>query len=93
MCVFMKNIEYYDIVEYPVITEKAVNLISSDNRITFVVNKTANKAQIKEAVEKLYSVKVQKINVLKDRKNRKKAMVTLKKGFSAQDLANKLGVI
>jgi len=89
----MKNIEYYDIVEYPVITEKAVNLISSDNRITFVVNKTANKAQIKEAVEKLYSVKVQKINVLKDRKNRKKAMVTLKKGFSAQDLANKLGVI
>ena len=89
----MKNIEYYDIVEYPVITEKAVNLISSDNRITFVVNKTANKAQIKEAVEKLYSVKVQKINVLKDRKNRKKAMVTLKKGFNAQDLANKLGVI
>ncbi len=89
----MKNIEYYDIVEYPVITEKSVNLISSDNRITFVVNKIANKAQIREAVEKLYNVKVQKINVLKDRKNRKKAMVTLKKGFSAQDLANKLGVI
>jgi ribosomal protein L23 len=89
----MKNVEYYDIVEYPVITEKSVNLISSDNRITFVVNKTANKAQIRDAVEKLYNVKVQKINVLKDRKNRKKAMVTLKKGFSAQDLANKLGVI
>jgi len=89
----MKNVEYYDIVEYPVITEKSVNLISSDNRITFVVNKIANKAQIREAVEKLYNVKVQKINVLKDRKNRKKAMVTLKKGFSAQDLANKLGVI
>jgi ribosomal protein L23 len=89
----MKNIEYYDIVEYPVITEKTVNLISTNNRISFIVNKSSNKAQIKEAVEKLYNVKVQKINVLKDRKNRKKAMVTLKKGFNAQDLANKLGVI
>lgn len=89
----MKNIEYYDVIEYPVITEKTVNLISTDNRITFVVNKSSTKEQIKNAVEKMYNVKVKKINVIKDRKNRKKAMVTLKKEYNAQDLANKLGVI
>ena len=89
----MKKIEYYQVLEYPVITEKSVNMISINNRVTFVVNKQATKKEIKEAVEKLYNVKVKTVNVLFDRKNKKKAFVTLKKGFNAQDLANKLGII
>ncbi|MFA5746357.1 MAG: 50S ribosomal protein L23 [archaeon] len=89
----MKTLEYYEVIEYPVITEKTVNMISTTNRVTFVVNKASTKKAIKEAVEKLYAVKVKTVNVLFDRKNRKKAFVTLKKGFSAQDLANKLGII
>ncbi len=88
-----KKIEFYDVVEYPIITEKTVNLISTDNRVSFVVNKNANKQQIKEAIEKIYKVKVKKVNVLFDAKNRKKAMVTLKKEYDAQDLANKLGIL
>jgi large subunit ribosomal protein L23 len=88
-----KQLEYYDIIEYPIITEKTVNLISTNNRVSFVVNKKATKPKIKEAVEKTYNVKVQKVNVLFDTKNRKKAMVTLKKGYDAQDLANKLGIL
>lgn len=88
-----KNLEYYDVVEYPVITEKAVDLISSQNRLTFIVNKKANKRDIKEAVEKLYNVKVKTINTLVDRKNRKKAFVTLNKASNAQDVANKLGIL
>lgn len=89
----MKKIEYYEVLEYPVITEKTVNMISTTNRVTFVVNKASTKKEIKDAVEKLYNVKVKTVNVLFDRKNRKKAFVTLKKGFNAQDLANKLGII
>jgi large subunit ribosomal protein L23 len=88
-----KQLEYYDVLEYPIITEKTVNLISTNNRISFVVNKKATKPDIKQAVEKIYNVKVQKINVLFDTKNRKKAMVTLKKSYDAQDLANKLGIL
>ena len=88
-----KQLEYFDILEYPIITEKTVNLISTDNRISFVVNKKATKPLIKEAVEKIYNVKVKKVNVLLDTRNRKKAMVTLKKGHDAQDLANKLGIL
>lgn len=87
------QLEYYDILEYPIITEKTVNLISTDNRVSFVVNKKATKPLIKDAVEKIYNVKVKKVNVLFDTKNRKKAMVTLKKGYDAQDLANKLGIL
>ncbi|MDD3975747.1 MAG: 50S ribosomal protein L23 [Candidatus ainarchaeum sp.] len=89
----MKIIEYYDVVEYPVITEKAVDLISTANRLTFVVNKKSTKAQIKDAVEKMYNVKVKTINTLLDRKNRKKAFVTLSKENNAQDVANKLGIL
>ncbi|MDD4049420.1 MAG: 50S ribosomal protein L23 [Candidatus ainarchaeum sp.] len=88
-----KTLEYYDIVEYPVITEKAVDLISTQNKLTFIVNKKSNKAEIKAAVEKLYKVKVKTINTLVDRKNRKKAFVTLSKEFNAQDVANKLGIL
>lgn len=39
------TLEYYQVIEYPVITEKTVNLISADNKITFVVNKVAKKAK------------------------------------------------
>ncbi|NCP72413.1 50S ribosomal protein L23 [archaeon] len=88
-----KTLEYYDIVEYPVITEKAVDLISTQNKLTFIVNKKSNKAEIKAAVEKLYKVKVKTINTLVDRKSRKKAFVTLSKEFNAQDVANKLGIL
>ncbi len=88
-----KTLEYYDVVEYPVITEKAVDLISTQNRLTFIVNKKSTKREIKEAVEKLYSVKVKTINTMIDRKNRKKALVTLNKSSNAQDVANKLGIL
>jgi len=88
-----KKIEYYDVIEYPIITEKAVDLISTSNRLTFIVNIKSKKSEIKEAVEKMYDVKVKTVNTLLDRKNRKKAFVTLKKGSSAQDVANKLGVL
>jgi ribosomal protein uL23 len=88
-----KTLEYYDVVQYPVITEKAVDLISSQNRLTFIVDKKANKKQIKEAVEKLYNIKVKTINTLIDRQNRKKAFVTLSKENNAQDVANKLGIL
>lgn len=89
----VKNIEYFNVIEYPVITEKSVDLISKANRLTFIVNKEANRKMIKEAVEKLYSVKVKSVNVLLDRSNRKKAFVTLSKGSNAQDVANKLGIL
>ena len=53
-----------DIIKKPVInTEKARTLLEN-NEYVFIVDKRANKLQIKEAVEKLFNVKVQGVNTL-----------------------------
>jgi large subunit ribosomal protein L23 len=88
-----KELTPNETVLYPLISEKAVNMIESENKIVFIVNKMANKPAIKKAVETLYSVKVSRINVLNDRKGRKSAIIRLNKAFKADDLATKLGVI
>lgn len=47
----MANIQYYDVILKPVITEKSMDLMA-DKKYTFLVHTEATKAQIKEAVEK-----------------------------------------
>jgi large subunit ribosomal protein L23 len=51
-----------DILIKPVITEKAENLSETRNQYTFIVDKTANKIEIKKEVEKLYNVNVVAVN-------------------------------
>ena len=54
---------HYDVIIAPVITEKAT-MGSEHNKVTFKVAKSATKPQIKEAVEKLFDVKVKSVNTL-----------------------------
>jgi large subunit ribosomal protein L23 len=54
---------HYDVILSPVITEKAT-LASDKNQVMFRVARTATKPQIKEAVEKLFDVKVKNVNTL-----------------------------
>jgi large subunit ribosomal protein L23 len=54
---------HYDIILSPVITEKAT-IASEQNKVTFRVAPHATKPQIKEAVEKLFDVKVKNVNTL-----------------------------
>ena len=71
----MKNIDprHYDVIVAPVVTEKAT-LASEHNKVMFKVAAKATKPQIKEAVEKLFDVKVKSVNTLvrkgKPRRNR-----------------------
>ncbi|MGD9844247.1 MAG: 50S ribosomal protein L23 [Variibacter sp.] len=60
-----KSIEprHYDVVLSPVITEKAT-MASERNQVIFRVAKNATKEQVKEAVEKLFDVKVKSVNTL-----------------------------
>ena len=57
---------HYDVIIAPVITEKAT-MASEYNKVTFKVAKNATKPQIKEAVEKLFDVKVKSVNTLNRR--------------------------
>ena len=50
----------YDIIVRPIITEKSMSLMG-ERKYTFVVHKNANKVQIRNAVEKIFDVKVEKV--------------------------------
>jgi large subunit ribosomal protein L23 len=54
---------HYDVIVSPVITEKAT-MATESNKVIFNVHKGASKAQIKAAVEKLFDVKVERVNTL-----------------------------
>jgi large subunit ribosomal protein L23 len=55
--------KHYDVIVAPVITEKATTA-SEHNKVVFKVASKASKPQIKEAVEKLFDVKVKSVNTL-----------------------------
>jgi large subunit ribosomal protein L23 len=77
----------------PIITEKTVELKNRENKYTFEVDEQANKLQIAQAAEKLFGVKVIKVNtaIISGKRRRvrmsigrtsdwKKAIITLQKG-------------
>ncbi|MEM5829954.1 MAG: 50S ribosomal protein L23 [Candidatus Aenigmatarchaeota archaeon] len=85
--------DYQKIILYPYQTEKAIRLAQKENKLVFVVDRRANKLQIKEAIEKWLNVKVEKVNTLITKKGLKKAYVKLKKEYNANEILAKLGVI
>jgi len=81
------------VIQHPLITEKSVGLIEKENKLVFVVDKSATKNDVKKAVEELYGVKVATVNTLLSMKGKKKAYVKLKPEFKASDIATKLKVL
>ena len=91
-----------DIILKPVLTEKGYDGIA-DKKYTFIVKKSANKIEIRNAVEKLYGVKVAAVNTLNCKgkfkrmgrnegytPDRKKAIVTLKEDSKPIEFFNSL---
>lgn len=83
----------YGIILGIVMTEKTHRLMETENKLTFIVRRDANKTMIKRAVEELFGVKVEKVNTLITPDGRKKAYVKLKPEYSAVDVAAKIGVL
>ena len=71
----MANIQYYDVILKPVITEKSMDLMA-DKKYTFLVHTEATKNQIKEAVDKMFEgTKVKSVNTMNpDVKNKRRGM-------------------
>ncbi|TFF85993.1 MAG: 50S ribosomal protein L23 [Promethearchaeota archaeon] len=82
----------YKIIKRPLITEKTFDLIEKENKLVLIVDKLSNKNQIKRAIEKIYNVKVLKVNTLITPKGQKKAFIKLHPDYSAQDIAIDLGI-
>ena len=72
----MANVQYYDVILKPVITEKSMEDMAA-KKYTFLVHPDANKTQIKEAVEKMFEgTKVASVNTINmDGKNKRRGMV------------------
>lgn len=87
-----------DIIKRPVLTEKSYQLMG-ENKYTFLVDTRAHKTQIKQAIEEIFGVKVEKVNVMNYKKKfrrvgrhagytnkRRKAIVKLAEGQTIEGL-------
>ena len=83
---------FYTIIKKPLITEKTFDLIEKENKLVFIVDKSANKNQIRRAIERIHNVKVIKVNTMITPKGEKKAFIKLHPDNSAQDIAIELGI-
>ena len=83
----------HDVIIRPIVSEKSYSRIDANGQYTFEVQPTANKTEIKLAIEQVFGVKVAKINTLNlkgktrrtrtglgKRKDTKRAIVTLREG-------------
>ena len=73
--ILMANVQYYDVILKPVVTEKSMNAMT-DKKYTFLVHTEANKTMIKEAVEKMFpGTKVKSVNTMNmDGKTKRRGM-------------------
>ncbi|MBC7107993.1 MAG: 50S ribosomal protein L23 [Methanomassiliicoccales archaeon] len=88
-----------DVLLYPYVTEKSMNHMTGTptqdfkdgNKIEFIVLKNATKQEIKEAFEKRFEVKVEKVWT-RISKEGKHAIIKLAEGYSAEDIGMRIGV-
>jgi len=89
--------DIYSIIQSPLVTEKSMSQSAEGNNVVFWVDPTANKGDIKEAIQKIFDVKVISVNTQRlagkikkqgrysgRRPTRKKAYVKLKEGDSIE---------
>ena len=80
------------VIDYPLVTEKAMNLMDYENTLQFVVDMDANKPAIREAVETQFEVDVESVNTMVTMDGTKKATVRLSEDDDAEEVASRIGV-
>lgn len=83
----------FEIIKYPVATEKSIRMVEAENKLIFIVDKKATKQEIKNAIETAFKTKVSDVNVANDIKGNKKAYVKFSKEVNALDIATNLGLL
>lgn len=80
-------------LKYPLATEKGSRLITSENKLTFIVDRKMSKAEVKKAVEEQFKVKVLSVQSMVLDASNKKVYVKLSMDNPALDVATKLGLL
>jgi len=76
----------------PMVSEKSFGMLETENKLVFLVRRQATKGRIKNDLEALYDIKVDKVNTVIIPNGMKKAYVRLHPDDDAMDLASKLGM-
>ena len=88
-----KQFDPYAVIKYPVATEKSMRLMESENKLIFIVDKSASKLEIRKALEAMFKVKILDVNTTISPKGRKKAYVQFGMDTPAIDVATNLGLL
>lgn len=83
----------FDVLRFVLMTEKSIQLIESQNKLVFIVDRRKDKTEIKRAIESAFQSKVQKVNTMIDQLGRKKAFVKFRESGQAGEIAIRLGII
>ncbi len=89
----LPRMDAYATLLYPLNTESAMKKIEEINTLVFIVDRRANKRQIRLALKKAYDVDAEKINTLIRPDGKKKAFIRLHKDQDALDVSNRIGFI
>ncbi len=81
------------ILKYPLATEKSVGMVDRNNTITYIVDLTSSKNDIREEFERAFNVRIKSINIINMPNNTRKAFIKLAKGYNATDVALKLKLV
>eukprot|EP00937_MAST-01D_sp_MAST-1D-sp2_P000507 g507.t1 len=87
------KMDQYRIIKFPLTTESAMKKIEDNNTLVFIVDTTATKRNIKDAVKSMYEIQCEKVNTLIRPDGQKKAYVRLTQDYDALDVANRIGII
>lgn len=82
-----------DVLKFVLMTEKCVQLIESQNKLVFIVDRRADKNDVAKAAEDVFSSKVSNVTTAVDQEGRKKAFVKFEKEGEAGEIAIRLGII
>jgi len=85
--------DMYEIIKHPLSTEKGIRLMESENKLLFVVDRKTTNKEVKEAIEKMFKVKVDKVNTLIGHDGKKRAYVKFSAENPAIDIATQLGLM
>ena len=83
----------YDVLQFVLMTEKAVRMVELQNKLVFMVEKRTNKKKIRQAVEAAFNSPVAGVQTMFDETGRKKAFVKFRNAGAAGDIAVRLGII
>ena len=83
----------YQLIRFPLNTEKALKQLEEHNVLTFICDIRANKMSIKKALQQAYGCKVTKVRTLIRPQGDKKAYVTLHKDQDGMEIASKHGLV